>query len=205
MATTSTTNTSTTISFNEDSFRPPLSPSLPPSASHVPSKTPSSTTSTASDPDSVPYDPGHAQNWTTTTAPADSWAVRERRRASMWAKAEMPLLSPPKKAGGAPRRGSVLSVWKGGKDKDGRDILVHDEGESSGSEEEEEEEDQVEPLGGKGAERRRKMSVSSRGSGGGGKGGRHGVRRGSILSLWSGGKDASGRDVMVHDDEEWTD
>jgi hypothetical protein len=39
--------------------------------------------------------------------------------------------SPKKKnfmtAGGQPRRGSILSMWEGGKDKDGRDILAHDD------------------------------------------------------------------------------
>ncbi|KAK0105451.1 hypothetical protein ONS96_004838 [Cadophora gregata f. sp. sojae] len=72
-------------------------------------------------------DPAHRQDWSKTTAPEESWAIRERRRQSMWSKAEMPI-SPKKQAG---RHGSVLSVWVSGKDKDGNDILVHDSGEEA--------------------------------------------------------------------------
>ncbi|KAH7311906.1 hypothetical protein BKA65DRAFT_558538 [Rhexocercosporidium sp. MPI-PUGE-AT-0058] len=73
-------------------------------------------------------DPAHRQDWSKTTAPEESWAIRERRRQSMWSKAEMPIS--PKKTGGA-RHGSVLSVWVSGKDKDGNDILVHDSGDEA--------------------------------------------------------------------------
>jgi len=72
-------------------------------------------------------DPAHRQDWSKTTAPDESWATRERRRQSMWSKAEMPI-SPKKQAG---RHGSVLSVWVSGKDKDGNDILMHDSGDEA--------------------------------------------------------------------------
>ncbi|KAL2062451.1 hypothetical protein VTL71DRAFT_6717 [Oculimacula yallundae] len=75
-------------------------------------------------------DPAHRQDWSKTTAPEESWAIRERRRQSMWSKAEMPV-SPNKSSAGGPRMGSVLSVWVSGKDKDGNDILVHDSGDEA--------------------------------------------------------------------------
>lgn len=138
------------------------------------------------------HDPEHKQNWNVTTKPEESWAVKERRRSSMWSKAEMPanLLSP-KKTGG-PRRGSVLSVWKSGKDKDGNDILVHD-----GSSEDEDDEEAI-----KDDKSQDGVELTKTISGTGSKGQ---DRRGSILSLWSGGKDANGRAIIMHDDEEWKD
>lgn len=118
----------------------------------------------------------------------------------MWSKAEMPSLSP--KTTGGPRRGSILSVWKPGKDKDGRDILVHDDHDADDDEAIDDREDVVvvKPgdevtvkatvLEGMGLEERRKSGTD---------------RRGSILSLWSNGTDDKGRHIMVHDDEEWAD
>ncbi|CAL3971120.1 unnamed protein product [Diplocarpon coronariae] len=116
----------------------------------------------------------------------------------MWSRAEMPELAPdPKSKAGSRRRGSVLSVWRGGKDSRGRDVLVHDG--SSGDDEvgsPDADEEAVRSEDGKAeavGEPGRRGSKSSRGR----------DRRGSILSLWSNGKDAKGRDVVIHDDEEW--
>ncbi|OWP00692.1 aminotransferase family protein (LolT) [Marssonina coronariae] len=166
-------------------------------------RTATNKTSTSPSPPSSPDllaadDPAHKQDWSTTTPETDSWAVRERRRSSMWSRAEMPELAPdPKSKAGSRRRGSVLSVWRGGKDSRGRDVLVHDG--SSGDDEvgsPDADEEAVRSEDGKAeavGEPGRRGSKSSRGR----------DRRGSILSLWSNGKDAKGRDVVIHDDEEW--
>lgn len=106
-----------------------------------------------------------------------------------------------KRAGsGAERRGSILSTWVAGKDKHGKDILSHgfedehaiDDGEGevltkvvskTGSSD-----DVFENR--EGFEHRR---TGSKGA----------DRRGSILSVWKGGKDADGNHILMHDDEEW--
>lgn len=85
------------------------------------------------------------------------------------------------------RRGSVLSIWRAGKDKDGRSILIHDGDTHETSSSEEEVVEKEEDLSPKLSPRERRLSD----------------RRGSILSLWSNGKDEKGRDVIAHDDEEW--
>jgi hypothetical protein len=70
-------------------------------------------------------------------------------------------------------------MWAGGKDKNGRDILVHDD------------HDELE-------------SVSSKSDGPASpKMNPRDARRGSILSMWKGGKDENVKDIMGHDDEEW--
>ncbi|KAG4441862.1 hypothetical protein IFR05_002663 [Cadophora sp. M221] len=97
----------------------------------LPSNTNGTTFSTDDGPE-LKDDPAHRQDWSKTTAPEESWAIRERRRQSMWSKAEMPIL--PKKTGPG-RHGSVLSVWVSGKDKDGNDILMHDSGDEAELEE----------------------------------------------------------------------
>jgi len=71
-------------------------------------------------------------------------------------------------------------MWQGGKDKNGKDILMHDdhsesEDEGVGSPKSEDE----------------KVPVAER------------ERRGSILSIWKKGKDEHGNAVIMHDDEEW--
>lgn len=86
------------------------------------------------------------------------------------------------------RRGSVLSIWKAGKDKNGRSILSQDGGSKADFNEEVIERDaSPEALSPKLSPRERRLSD----------------RRGSILSIWSNGKDEKGRDIMAHDDEEW--
>jgi hypothetical protein len=122
----------------------------------------------------------------------DSWANRERRRSSIFGKIEqvpashnvhLVSTSPKQKnfvtAGGQPRRGSILSMWQGGKDKNGKDILMHDDHDAS-----EEEEESV------GSPREEDKPAERE-------------RRGSILSMWQKGKDAHGNPTIVHDDEEW--
>jgi len=134
----------------------------------------------------IDEDREHAQDWTVTTDEKDSWAHREKRKSSVWGKLELipAATSPTKKknfmtAGGQPRRGSILSMWEGGKDKDGRDILAHDDH----SDDEEEE-----SVGSPGSE---ELPTAER------------ERRGSILSVWKKGKDEHGNHAIIHDDEEW--
>ncbi|KUJ09214.1 uncharacterized protein LY89DRAFT_598339, partial [Mollisia scopiformis] len=118
-----------------------------------------------------------AQDWNVTTSPKDSWANKERRRSTVWAQVDDVDVTAnnPKRmsASGAPRRGSILSVWSTGKDKHGRHTLVGD------------------------PDILKMLNRDKRGSNAGSD------RRGSILSLWSQGKDENGRSVMLHDDEEW--
>jgi hypothetical protein len=136
---------------------------------------------------SIEEDRVHKQDWTIITDEKDTWANRERRRSSVWAKLEVPK-SPTSPTNVKNRRGSILSVWSAGKDKHGKDVLIHD-----GSESDSEKEEEV-PL-------EKTMSATSDGSQG--KQNPRTDRRGSILSLWSQGKDASGRNVILHDDDEW--
>lgn len=131
------------------------------------------------DEDEDPNHPIHKQDWNIKTDPKDSWANRERRRSSVWAKFEMstsPKMAP------SERRGSILSMWTGGKDKDGKDILSHNDEESSSSEEE--------PLKEEVPAAQEEQPVVHE-------------RRGSILSLWTGGKDENGRPIILHHDDEW--
>jgi hypothetical protein len=148
--------------------------------------------------DSISEDKDHAQDWSVTTDPKDSWANRERRRSSVWSKVDDVdvTANAPKRisATGAPRRGSILSVWSTGKDKMGKDVLLHDDHEMDKEEviePEKEEAEQGDP------DLLRMLGREKRGSNAGSD------RRGSILSLWSGGKDDNGRAIVHHDDEEW--
>jgi hypothetical protein len=84
------------------------------------------------------------------------------------------------KTSSAPRRGSILSMWQGGKDKNGKDILAHDDHNDSEGEE---------SVGSPVAEPEKQVRE----------------RRGSILSIWKKGKDEHGNHAIVHDDEEWKD
>jgi len=133
-------------------------------------------------------DPDHKQDWTITTDEKDSWANRERRRSSVWNKISDISTSPTKSVpSDRDRRGSILSLWKGGKDKDGKDILHHndeiDDDEAIAS-------DNGEELT-KTTSQDKRLSASLT------------ERRGSILSMWKPGKDEHGRDSINHDDEEW--
>jgi hypothetical protein len=134
----------------------------------------------------IEEDREHKQDWTIVTDEKDSWANRERRRSSVWGKLELvPSSTSPKQkafttAGGAPRRGSILSMWQGGKDKNGKDILAHDDHDGS-------EDEGSESVGFP----REEEVVKER------------ERRGSILSIWKKGKDEHGNHTIVHDDEEW--
>jgi len=135
----------------------------------------------------IDEDREHKQDWTITTDEKDSWAEREKRKSSVWGKLELvPSATSPKKknfmtAGGQARRGSILSMWEGGKDKDGRDILAHDDH----SDDEEEESVSASSPGSE------ELPVAEK------------ERRGSILSVWRKGKDEHGNHAIVHDDEEW--
>jgi len=128
----------------------------------------------------IDEDREHKQDWTTTTDEKDSWANRERRRSSVWAKMELVPASTSPKSSSAPRRGSILSMWQGGKDKNGKDILAHDDHDIS---------DEEESVGSPVTEPEKQVRE----------------RRGSILSIWKKGKDEHGNDAIVHDDEEWKD
>jgi len=85
-----------------------------------------------------------------------------------------------KEARGQERNGSILGLWRNGKDKNGSDVMHSGDG-------------NVEDWGGEDLERR--VSVVSTGSG---KEGRGQERRGSILGLWGSGVDKQGNHVM-HD------
>jgi hypothetical protein len=74
-------------------------------------------------------------------------------------------------------------MWQGGKDKNGRDILAHDDHPDSDTE-------QAESVGSPVAESQQQAEAIRE-------------RRGSILSMWKKGKDEHGRDTIAHDDEEW--
>ena len=97
------------------------------------------------------------------------------------------------------RRGSVFSMWAPGKDKDGNDILLHDDhieradarsesGRSDGGNYG----NTLMPGSPKENAIRRTSTLSDRPD-----------RRGSVLSLWKGGKDAKGNDILGGDDEDW--
>ena len=81
----------------------------------------------------------------------------------------------------AERRGSVLSIWKKGTDREGRSVI------HSGEEHDEDEEAVGEPL----------SPVMSRTS----SRGRERERHGSILSIWSQGKDKEGKHVILSGEE----
>ena len=131
------------------------------------------------DEDEDPNHPEHKQDWSVTTDPKDSWAAKERRRSSIFATAPVVKIatSPTSNSG---RKGSILSIWSSGKDKDGKPILHHDDHEAEGAEEQKQE------------ELLKEQEPEERTD-----------RRGSILSLWSKGTDENGRAVILHDDEEW--
>lgn len=142
-----------------------------------------------------PSDRGHKQDWSKVTADKDTWAHQERRRMSGWSNTDVANY---KHMEG--RRGSVLSMWAPGKDKDGNDVLYHnDDKDKSGSAIDDNRSESGRSQNGnslmpgspKGSNSRR--ASSNQGS----------ERRGSILSLWKGGKDKHGNDVMAGDDEEW--
>jgi hypothetical protein len=126
------------------------------------------------------------EDWTRTTSEKDSWAHRERRRSSMWHKIESypstkPTVAPstsPRRSGERTRRGSILSLFKHGKDKDGRDVLHSgdaDDWHNSSAAAAVATAVQDEPSSPKDMPR---------------------DRRGSILSMWTWGKDKDGRDVI---------
>ncbi len=117
-----------------------LSPPHHTKLTHIPGRVSTGGSLTA-----IHEDPEHKQDWTLTTDEKDSWANRERRRSSVWGKLELvpdthkASTSPKQKsfvaAGQQPRRGSILSMWQGGKDKNGKDILAHDDHDASDEEE----------------------------------------------------------------------
>lgn len=150
---------------------------------------PSGRLSVANSTNEVFIDDDPSEDWTRTTAEKDSWAHRERRRSSMWQKIDSypsskPLESSPPRS--RSRRGSILSLFKHGKDQDGRDVL-HSDGPE-------------EYIARNGAaavvEVERPPSADDKAI--------PSHRRGSILSMWTWGKDKSGRDVIhsgFEDDE----
>lgn len=150
----------------------------------------------------------HPQDWSKTTAPHESHAAKELRKQSVFSKIDSDIknLKKEKRAGsGTDRRGSILSTWVAGKDAQGRDILTHGfEGDEHAIDDD-----------GDGLSGLTKV-VSKGGSQDGVFEGREGFehrktgskgaeRRGSILSVWKGAKDADGNHILLHDDEEWKD
>lgn len=130
-----------------------------------------------------------SEDWTRTTAEKDSWAHRERRRSSMWHKIESYPSTKPAEISDPSRprdrRGSILSLFKHGKDKDGRDVL------HSGDADDWHSNKAATATASSGEIERPSKDEIPR------------DRRGSILSMWTWGKDKSGRDVIHsgHDDD----
>lgn len=126
------------------------------------------------------------EDWTRTTAEKDSWAHRERRRSSVWHKIDSypstkpPELSPSRSRSGN-RRGSILSLFKHGKDKDGRDVL------NSGDAEDWNRESAAAAAAATAAAEAESPQLDKT---------MPRDRRGSILSMWTWGKDKAGRDVI---------
>jgi uncharacterized membrane protein len=121
-----------------------------------------------------------SEDWTRTTAEKDSWAHRERRRSSVWQKIDSyPSLRPVEvsPSQSRERHGSVLSLFHHGKDKNGRDVLHSGDG------------DPEEWSAGSGAERAEIERPPSNKPA-------PRERHGSILSIWTWGKDKFGRDVI---------
>jgi hypothetical protein len=72
-----------------------------------------------------------SEDWTLTTAEKDSWAYRERRRSSLWQKIDSyPSINSgePSPSRSRSRRGSILSLFTHGKDKDGHDVMYSGDG-----------------------------------------------------------------------------
>jgi len=146
-------------------------------------------------------DEEHAQDWTKTTKDGESWADRERRRSSIWSKTD--TNTPFANVDTSGRRGSVLSLWSAGKDKDGKHILKHDDVPAN---DDYNESAISEGLPSPNGSRQGSLSVPGSRRGTNDRSNSKGAdRRPSILSMWSTGKDKDGNVVMLHDDEEWKD
>ena len=125
------------------------------------------------------------EDWTRTTAEKDSWAHRERRRSSVWHKIDSyPSTKPPESSSPtrsrSERRGSILSLFKHGKDKNGRDVL------HSGDADDWSRENAAAAAAAAAAQVETPQPDKEMPR----------DRRGSILSMWTWGKDKAGRDVI---------
>jgi hypothetical protein len=169
--------------------RKSLRPSLTLPLTSILTQTPAGRLSLANSTNEVFIDDDPSEDWTRTTAEKDSWAHRERRRSSMWQKIDSYPSTKPLEPGSPSRfrdrRGSILSLFRHGKDKDGRDVLHSDEPD-----------EYTQDNATAAAAIERPPSVEDKPM--------RGDRRGSILSMWTWGKDKSGRDVIhsgFEDDE----
>jgi hypothetical protein len=143
-------------------------------------------------------DEDHAQDWSKETKDEESWANRERRRSSVWSKTDHN--TPFANTDNAGRRGSILSLWSAGKDKDGKHILKHDDHEVKNDDESAISDGLASPNG----SRSGSLSIPGSRRGTNDRSNSKGAdRRPSILGMWSTGKDEEGNVVMLHDDEEW--
>jgi len=72
-------------------------------------------------------DEEHAQDWSVKVPDEETWAVKERRRSSVWNKVNNYPSAKPKTPTGSfsskEKAGSILSLWVHGKDKHGNDVL----------------------------------------------------------------------------------
>jgi len=73
-------------------------------------------------------DEDHAQDWSVQVPDEETWAVKERRRSSVWNKVTpgYPTVKPKSPTGSfssEEKRGSILSIWSHGKDAKGNDVL----------------------------------------------------------------------------------
>lgn len=132
--------------------------------------------------DDMEYDSDeeHAQDWNVKTHKNDSWATQTRRKNSLFGKTEIinPHAENPKH-----RNGSMLSQFRSSKDVSGNHVIT------SGFE------DHVPEILPKVEKTSRSLSTASNGASSG--------RRGSVLSLFTTGKDAKGRNIM--NSGEWDD
>jgi hypothetical protein len=131
------------------------------------------------------------QDWTTTTADKDTWAARERRRSNIFnghtetypsivqAKPSSPSSPSFLETSPRERRGSILSLWVAGKDKDGQAVLHSDD-----------HGDWVEEV--KEADKLKDVSETKE----------EAYRKGSILSLWKKGKDENGKNIILSGEHE---
>jgi len=132
-------------------------------------------------------DAEHYQDWTKVTDERDSWAARERRRSSVWQKIDAypaahgittvttTTKKSPSNSMNEGRRGSILSMWTHGKDKLGHDVLHSGEAHDHDREGEE-----LKPTTSNEAPEIKERTD----------------RRGSILSMFSNGKDKFGKHVI---------
>lgn len=125
-----------------------------------------------------------------TTDEKDSWGNRERRRNSAWNGLDVAGVAKKRSdsntTSDSGRRGSILSLWTSGKDKDGKHIVHHDDHDDVVIVEDGQvvDKEMTSPT----VESPKYDPTAN--------------RRGSILSMWKTGTDEKGRPVIHHMDDD---